>query len=61
MAVNCDTWEGEGMESPTVWRGSTLGERAQDRREQFIAAGFRLIGADGTGRPPCAPCAARPN
>ncbi|MCT7293671.1 MULTISPECIES: TetR/AcrR family transcriptional regulator [unclassified Rhodococcus (in: high G+C Gram-positive bacteria)] len=47
--MNCDTWEGEGMESPTVWRGSTLGERAQDRREQFIAAGFRLIGADGTG------------
>ncbi|WP_405136293.1 TetR/AcrR family transcriptional regulator [Nocardia sp. NBC_01388] len=35
------------MEYTTVWRGSTMEDRSNDRREMLIDAGFNLLGTAG--------------
>ncbi len=35
------------MESQTVWRGSTMQDRATERRERLVAAAYQLVGTEG--------------
>ncbi|BAX96198.1 TetR family transcriptional regulator [Mycobacteroides stephanolepidis] len=35
------------MDSPTVWRGRTMQDRAAERRNRLIDAGFDLLGTEG--------------
>ncbi|BAX96208.1 TetR family transcriptional regulator [Mycobacteroides stephanolepidis] len=35
------------MDTPTVWRGSTMRDRAFDRRERLVEAGYELVGTEG--------------
>jgi AcrR family transcriptional regulator len=37
-----------GMEAPTVWRGSTMRDRASGRRERLVDACYQLVGTEGT-------------